>query len=167
MNTPCIIFSTTAYIEKYVREKGLPPTRENKQRLGGDLLASNPHAIINALWAQIDRCSIDGLVPIIDSVRSIDQHNEWSNRIRNYRTVFIDTDYETRFDRYNLRENEEGRTSISRAKFAEFHQASTDNQHEAMREIIMPGFEINNQGPIETFREKILGIQQQYIHLLS
>ncbi len=107
------------YVRLIVRERGLPETREELQRVGTEILRENPRhfcssVLLNCGWTCRENLIIDGLrhVETIEIIRKLVEPAP-------LKIVFLSLDEETRIERVKRR----GETDITMIALADTHSS--------------------------------------------
>ncbi len=137
-----LIVDSSKYLEELTLAEGLPTDRGTKQQLVAKLCEGNPYGVTDALYEKAMAVKADDLIILIDSVRPdsyrypFRQAYRWQHHFPDIIFLFLDTPYETRFERYNHREILEGRRPISREEFYDFHQAASERDIDLLKSLV-------------------------------
>lgn len=143
---PVVIFNSSKYLSDLAKKMGVEDTREVKQALADYLEEENPVHIPIVLHDQIKKYESGVIIPVIDSIRSDEQAEEWIKRVPGMEFIYFQTNEDLRFVRYNDREIEHGRPALSREEFDDLHGAKCDNNIERLKKYVKPENIIDNNG---------------------
>ncbi len=97
------IISFGAYVNYLCEIKNIPPTRENKQNLGAQLVAENPIRFLKNATSY-STGDVDSPSVIFEGVRHLSILNSIREIAQEVMIIFLDYDFETRYSRYLSRE---------------------------------------------------------------
>ena len=128
-----LILRTSELLDEEVKNKfpDAPVTQKLKQLVESEIDDANPNFIVDKLYKQIVACPKDNVAVVINSVQTEAQAHRWLELIDEITFIYLRTNDDIRFERYNLREKKAGRPSISSEDFDSlnnrFFDASVNN----------------------------------------
>ena len=128
-----LILRTSELLDQEVKNKfpDAPVTQKLKQLVESEIDDANPNFIVDKLYKQIVACPKDNVAVVINSVQTEAQAHRWLELIDEITFIYLRTNDDIRFERYNLREKKAGSPSISSEDFDSlnnrFFDASVNN----------------------------------------